>query len=111
MYYRLVQVDLDGNAEVLGPVYSNCTSDEVWELTVAPNPTNGNFGLFISSETEQTGNIQILGSDGKIIVDQWVQIPIGTSTHYMRLYDAAPGMYTILVQHKEGTSYQKLVVN
>jgi hypothetical protein len=80
-------------------------------MTLAPNPNNGTFGLHISDKTEQELSIQIIGSDGKSKSNQLIQTPARTTIEHIHLKDYATGIYTLIVQYKDGITYQKLVVN
>jgi hypothetical protein len=54
LYYRLNQVDVDGQNEVFGPISITCESnlDLNSDISLFPNPNNGNFQVIMKSNQD-----------------------------------------------------------
>lgn len=84
-YYRLVQVDFDGNTTIFDPIYNTCTSNKD-AIIIYPNPAKTSISL---SSFEQVKSIRIISIDGKLI--QEFEEPVST----IQLHDFSSGLYYI----------------
>jgi hypothetical protein len=97
-YYRLRQIDFDGNQHILPEIYSNCDVND-YKVEVFPNPTNGEFTLAIySTELYADAEITILDVAGKLISSQKVSIQIGRTDVHHQITDLKAGTYVIQVK-------------
>ena len=96
-YYRLVQVDINGDEEIYGPISVSCTGEE-GGMVAYPNPSKGNFTVEISNN-EMVGNTQILVSDlaGKIISAPLVMLHDGKNQVLFNDMNLAGGTYMISI--------------
>lgn len=95
-YYRIKQVDFNGQYEVFSPIAVNCEGIN-FEFSVFPNPTNHTFTLSIQSDQEiEDAEIVILDMTGKIIYQETKQISAGNS-QFMIHDKFAAGTYSILI--------------
>jgi hypothetical protein len=105
-YYRLTQYDNDGVFEVFNAVSTNCGNEsKMEEITVYPNPSNGEFIIDLFTE-ELTGEaiITITDSKGVIVKNLPVFVIKGSNTFHVNGLEAAPGMYYIQVSNGTTTS-------
>jgi hypothetical protein len=109
-YYRLIQVDFDGESETYGPLSSNCEAINAFELVIAPNPSAGKFTLKVDTKRSQEMDVHIYHTDGKEVANEIISAAEGTSLHYINVEDLASGIYTLFVQHIGGTISRKIVI-
>ena len=109
-YYRLIQIDFDGENETYGPLSSTCEAINAFELVVSPNPSAGKFSLKIDTKRSQEIGIKIFHTSGKEIANELISATEGTSLHYLNMQDLASGVYTLHVQHKGGIISRKIVI-
>ena len=79
-------------------------------IDVFPNPTDDVFNIRLGEE--QTGQLQIrvLGTDGRVYLEQQVKnVQVG-QTLQVNIEDLAAGVYFIELKMDEGTATRKLIV-
>lgn len=97
-YYRLRQVDFDGEEELFGPISVDCEYSST-AIKVYPNPTIGAFTLEINSLTEvKNTTVQLTDVMGKVIASKVIDIVAGTNHIYFQ-EKFETGTYLIRVLH------------
>lgn len=108
-YYRLVQVDLNGDRYEKHPIFVDCAEESV-TVTVFPNPTTSSFVLNISGAISPSSlSFSIVDITGKWIDSQELQVEAGVNT-FLYDRDLAPGTYVVQVQTADEVQLVKLVV-
>jgi len=102
-YYRLKQVDFNGNFEYSKIISKNFFKRKV-DWLIYPNPTS-NF-ITLKSLSTQNNSFQIFNNLGKLILE-------GSFVHEKEidLSDSPRGIYFILVKNKLGSFSEKVVKN
>lgn len=101
VYYRLKQVDYDGQLRIYGPLHTDCSSKENG-LIVYPSPNNGSFTVSVNSgETLGEATVFIQDMSGKVITARNVNVLSGTNTIYFENTNLAKGTYLISIQGKD----------
>jgi hypothetical protein len=78
-YYRLVQVDNDGQQEIFGPISANCNLEQN-SISVHPNPTSDNFAVTIQTmENFENAEIQLVDLSGRVVVSQTTNLNAGST--------------------------------
>lgn len=97
-YFRLIQIDLDGQQAVYGPISSNCDLENSL-MTVHPNPTTENFSVVLQI-TQNIGNAQVelVDMSGRVIQSQTTDIHNGTTMLNFDVKAIQPGAYMIRVK-------------
>lgn len=97
-YYRLRQVDYNGEEEIYGPISVSCEGNEN-SMTVYPNPNSGSFTIEIAS-TEMYNNAQLFLTDltGKVITSQTVNVANGTTQILINDLDLKMGTYLVTLR-------------
>ncbi len=98
VYYRLIQVDLDGAETAYAPIQTTCFGNSN-HMTVYPNPTRDAFNLLIeSSENFGQQNIIVTDLSGKIVYELSLDINIGTYLLPFENLNWSQGTYLVFVQ-------------
>jgi hypothetical protein len=104
IYYRLKQVDFDGNTKVLGIKVSNCTSESVL-VNVLPNPFKESITIQVNQP--ELYSVEVYNTTGKKIFATKVTIDGQTD---LNLDFLVPGMYMIRVIENKGEVHSFKVV-
>jgi hypothetical protein len=96
VYYRLRQVDLDGQEEVLAVLPMEACGGTDLELLVLPNPTDGPVELRWPSQDEAAGisELRVLDAQGRVLRSERVNAQALWTT--MDLFGLAAGVYSII---------------
>jgi hypothetical protein len=110
MYYRILQVDKDGNFEQIGPISVNCVTDELG-FEVFPNPTNDEVSILFKKSLDEMSFLTFEDLNGKEVKR------INFADHTSQLInidvtDLADGVYIIrLVDSSSKDQMVRLVKN
>ncbi len=110
VYYRLKQVDIDGNSTYSIVVKVN--NQVAVQLTdVYPNPVRSNVNVAISVANAASFQLQIISNNGKVVVSKSLSVTAGSSQHSISLETVSAGVYyMVLVNTQNGTITQKQFV-
>ena len=102
-YYKLHQYDIDGKAELFGPIYISCQPNLTAEIKTYPTPSSDEFYVYIK-EYNQVGDaiLEIIDSKGEVAFNENIQLDEGINIFAIRK-DMAPGIYTVRVKCKGKT--------
>jgi hypothetical protein len=104
MYYRLKQVDTDGNYEYFDLIAIESCRKSNTELTIYPNPATGVFNLSFAEEIESVKSVQVFNALGEKVY---------TFTGYQSqidLSDKEDGVYFIKLQTSSKVITRKIVL-
>jgi hypothetical protein len=97
-YYRLVQVDFDGESEVFGPISVDCEINES-SMTVYPNPTDNDFTVLIqTNETFENATIELVDLSGRSIEVKETNIMPGSTVVKFETGKINPGTYIVRIK-------------
>ena len=101
-YYRIKQVDLDGQWEYFPILSSRCnTSNSAY--SVYPNPAKEQFTLEIESEQNKTINYVLFDSLGEMILRNEHFINAGINQIKLNIADAPAGIYRLQINSSDNT--------
>lgn len=104
-YYRLKQVDINGETKVYDPVSVFCSSNKDY-ISISPNPSNGNFTLEIYADKSLGVKETIIyDSKGSQVYNKNLDIKNGTTVLSFNL-DLESGVYFMRV----GEMIEKFVI-
>jgi hypothetical protein len=109
IYYRLKQVDFDGKYRIYPAVSVVCASDEML-LQLYPNPTSTSSELYIYSEVPRSATLQLLNSEGRIVLTRALALNQGDNTVALDAASFAPGVYPIKISFGSENKHVKWVV-
>ncbi len=100
IYYRLKQVDLNGESKVYGPISTLCEIESN-SMKVYPNPTQGEYQVEINwTETSTNAQLQLLDLTGKVIDEMDVNLNTGTTHLQFNQGNLPMGTYLIRLNNK-----------
>jgi hypothetical protein len=110
IYYRVLQVDKDGDSEQIGPISVNCFMKELG-FEVFPNPTNDEVSILILESLDELSYITFEDLNGKVVK----RINLADQTSQLislNISDLADGVYIIrLVDSNNKDQMVRLVKN
>jgi hypothetical protein len=114
-YYRLRQVDINGQKEFFGPksirfgVKTTATSS-LSNLSASPNPFSSGLSLNFESATEGTQTMRIYDQVGKQVFSGTLDVTTGANTIYLPLADKlSPGTYMVMIGEGEKVVKTRIV--
>jgi hypothetical protein len=112
-YYRLRQVDFDGEEEVFGPISINCDNVKDDYIEIYPNPSNGNFiARVYSNIASDNAVIKVCTSNGNIVHQQITSLDKGVTTLFFEQNQLEKGMYFIQIMGENiKLAPQKLIIH
>jgi hypothetical protein len=110
VYYRLKQVDIDGNSTYSIVVKVN-NQASVQLTDVYPNPARSNVNVSISVANAASYQLHVISNNGKVVVSKSLNVTAGSSQHSVSLETVSAGVYyLVLVNTQNGTVTQKQFV-
>ncbi|MFC5283900.1 T9SS type A sorting domain-containing protein [Pedobacter alpinus] len=109
-YYRLKQVDFDGNASYSSPKALNIISGKNPTLfTVYPNPVEDQLNIIWNSTTTFNLNFKIMGTDGRVWLTSSGSLETISTEINQKLYSLNAGIYILEITADGKTQQQKLI--
>lgn len=113
-YYRLLQVDMNGDNEIFGPKTVNFRKENkataFTNLTAAPNPFSSNLSLQFESAYQGSAPLRIFSAAGKEVFSGNIDVETGNNNIYLPLADQLnPGSYIIVVGDGKDASRVRVV--
>lgn len=108
-YYRLNQVDKDGNAKIYDPIVVRCESTEKI-IEVFPNPSNGDFNLLIDKVEKVNSIIRVFTPNGQLVYE--CNFTAGDNDKQINIENAllCKGVYFVQLEQGGQLSSCKLIV-
>ncbi|RNI27345.1 T9SS C-terminal target domain-containing protein [Rufibacter immobilis] len=99
-YYRLKQVDFDGQHEYTKTVVVNkaVMTEGLAQVGVSPNPFSQKLSFTVNSTQARTLTVELHDLNGKLILHENVQVPVGESMLTRDLQTVAVGVYILRVK-------------
>lgn len=111
-YYRLIQIDLNGDYKIYGPISIPCQG-EINGLTVFPNPSKGDFSVGIHSDFEDHHAVlEVINTQGQIVDTLNCNLKKGINNIPVNGKKYSSGLYLMRLVDSRGTIYgdQKLMI-
>lgn len=110
-YYRLKQVDFDGNFEIFEPIVISAQTTQQAQLTIYPNPSNSELHIRLDGIDNQSGSSMVISDHmGKIVYRE----PLSPATKQWSIENLntilVPGIYLLNVQTGSSNLREKLVI-
>jgi len=103
-YFRLKQIDINGDVKVYGPILNNCSSS--FEISSFPNPSEKEFNILVnSSKSDETCVLTIFDLNGRTLINKPIQIQTGINLFHLEYSeDFYKGTYFIQISGKNTES-------
>ena len=98
-YFRLNQIDLNGESTIYGPISVNCqNTNSHW--SVFPNPSSSELQLQITCDKPIGGStIEIIDLGGKIVFQTGIDLVQGQNHKMVQVAALAQGVYTLRISN------------
>lgn len=100
-YYRIKQVDKDGNSKYSATVVYKLTIDQT-DISVLANPFNTNITVDFLSNRSQVVNSRLFDNTGRQVNAQQITIAKGASRKSIETANLGRGMYILQVTDEDG---------
>lgn len=100
-YYRVRQVDLDGTSRYSTTVAYKLTIVGT-DISVLANPFNAGINIDILSHSNQVLNCRLFDNSGKLVINQQLNIPRGSSRKMIETGNLSRGIYILQVTDQKG---------
>jgi len=108
-YYRIRRTDKDGKFE-LSDIKSVRITTTGANVQVRPNPVVGStLVLAVSIQQSNKSNVQVAGVDGKVIVQQAINLVSGNNMVNINISSVPPGIYLVRVQLADEVVTKKFI--
>jgi hypothetical protein len=107
VYYKIVETDFDGGTTHSSIISLTTTSAQI---TVKPNPNNGQFTLVSNGALGANTNISIYDAIGKLVHQATEDLSGKVSSVDFNLSSLGKGVYFIIINDGSSTVNQKLIV-
>ena len=108
-YYRLKQVDFNGEFEYSDVVAVNILDDFYDLLSVFPNPTTGKTEVIFNSYTNENVLLSVMSSEGTTIVNTMIEATKGGNRFNLDLSMKPRGVYIVTITSRDKVYRSKLV--
>ena len=104
-YYKLLQVDKDGQSKEYGPINVICNVNTKGYFSVFPNPTSGSFQVIVN-DVNLMGNSKLIIKDtkGSEILTKELDIKYGINAIFVDDLKNSSGVYYIYLVNEKMTS-------
>lgn len=111
-YYRLKQVDVDGNYKYSNIVSATLTGALGFTLeSLIPNPANSQISVGVISNVDASATIKITDMLGRVVLTEPWPMAIGYNTQKFDLSNLAVGAYTVTVYSADVKTSMRLVIS
>lgn len=110
-YYRIKQVDFNGDLEYFPIISANCNSNSDLVVKLFPNPTSNHFNIRITNPyPSETITLHMRDAGGKIIHYEELMLTHGDNIFPQYTTNLAPGVYYIVIQLSNGKLIHRKIV-
>lgn len=104
-YYRIIQVDIDGDETLLGVISIQAEAD-FSDVLLAPNPAKDQLSVSMNATGEMECELIVLDMSGKVVATKKVNAQQGANTFAVDVTTLDQGSYMMVVR-TENTTYRK----
>jgi autotransporter-associated beta strand protein len=103
VYYRLVQVDFDGNQEIFGPISSLCENKQDY-IKLFPNPISDQGTIvLVSSDNYSNSELVVTDLGGRVVWSKLINLSSGVTSIPSNFLNFKTGVYVIRLVGYEDT--------
>ena len=109
-FYRLKQVDFDGQYALSNIEPINIVSDNYHMLSIAPNPSNGLTEVLYNAYSKEDVQVTITDYNGTNVLETSFKTILGSNRFKIDMSGNAKGVYIVKVVSSTGTNTTKMVI-
>ena len=99
-YYKLIQVDIDGQSKEYGPINVTCSENKKGYFSIFPNPSSGSFQVVLNNKNMVgDGKLIIKDTKGSEILNKEINIVSGINLYNIIDLNMVNGIYYIQVSN------------
>lgn len=102
-YYRLKQVDFNGDFKYYGPISVSCMSKEIELLNLSPNPASTAFNVNIVSDKENEIKIMMINILGQTVYSNIFAIQNGSNLFTINTDNLDKSVYSFIIESTDGS--------
>jgi hypothetical protein len=103
-YYRLNQVDINGDSKLYDPIFVDCEGN-VSQLITYPNPSSNGFNIALNdSKLKGEAVIVIRDAMGKVIFEKSISVEEGINLYLISSTELQNGIYFIIIENRNAQS-------
>ncbi|MDG1334035.1 MAG: T9SS type A sorting domain-containing protein [Crocinitomicaceae bacterium] len=110
-YYRLKQVDINGDFEYSEVISIHALSDDLDKMTLTPNPASSTTEVFFNNYKQESATLSIMNAQGIVVMQEEIACAKGGNTVTLDLKDYRGGIYFVSIITDNKTYTGKLVKN
>ena len=100
-YFRLTQVDFNGNSKSFDPIFVNCEQSFSNEVSIMPNPVVDMANVTIGSSVEMDVNMTLFSSAGQILFAQKIKVNKGSNSIRLDMSALPSGAYHLNITNNK----------
>jgi uncharacterized protein (DUF2141 family) len=104
IYYKLVQVDIDGAQKVYDAISSDCNLQQETIISIYPNPSAQSFMVQMDLENDENIEMVIYNLNGSVAYRQAINGNKGSNTIFVNDLNLKSGFYNIYFTQEAGKS-------
>lgn len=108
-YYRLKQVDFNGDFKMYGPLKADCTLESC-DITLYPNPCEAQVKLSVASQIPSEFNYTLISPEGKVLENKQMAVQSGMTVYTLDVSAYPSGMYILQCDMNNKRFIKKLAV-
>jgi uncharacterized protein (DUF1501 family) len=107
-YYKLIQIDLDGNKRIYGPATVKVKANPDFILKIYPNPATVDFNITITTNKKESGLVQFFDIQGHLLASDPIRIQSGFNKWNYPVTRFKQYKGELLIQIRTQTGVQKI---
>jgi hypothetical protein len=108
-YYRLKQVDFNGDFEMYGPLKADCAVESN-NILLYPNPCETQVTLSVASQISTELNYTLISPEGKVLENKQMAVQSGMTVYTLDVSGYPSGMYILQFDLNDKRFIKKLTV-
>lgn len=108
-YYRLKQVDFNGDFKIYGPLKADCAVEST-NISLHPNPCATEVTLSIASQIPTEVNYTLISPEGKVLENKQMAVQSGITLFTLDVSNYPSGMYMLQFDVNDKRFIKKLTV-
>lgn len=110
-YYRLKQIDFNGETTTFAPVQVNCVANQetATAIKLYPNPFHTDLFVIMENLENQKVIINVFDNPGKLVLKETITPADDYTTHRLNLEDMTAGMYYVRITTDNSTIHKQII--